>query len=105
MDQELWEILLPTTDAVTGLHIQKSYHQVWDDKIRALTGGLTIHAVAQGQWVNKEDGNKLNRELMIPVRIACTRDQVNEILKITKEYYKQIQVMAFKISNEVIFYE
>ena len=41
-------------------------------------------------------------ERMIPVRIACTRDQIIEIMDMTKEYYDQIAVCAYKISEECI---
>jgi hypothetical protein len=103
MTQELWEILIPASEHDEPF--SKDYHRIWDAKIRAITGGLTIHTVAKGQWVNKEDGWQLYEEQMIPVRVSCTREQLEEILKITKEHYKQTQIMAVKISSEVIFYE
>jgi hypothetical protein len=39
---------------------------------------------------------------MIPVRIFCNRPQINEISDITAAHYRQLAVMCYRISNEVI---
>jgi hypothetical protein len=54
---------------------------------------------AKGQW---ESSNILLEERMIPVRIACTREQIEAIADMTAEYYMQDAVMYYLISNEVI---
>ena len=77
------------------------YHRVWDEKVRAITGGLTVLAVAKGQWIDPTTG-ELYKERMIPVQIACTRDQIEEIIDMTLQYYDQLQVMAYRVSEEVI---
>lgn len=63
--RELWEILVPTVRN-DGKPYRLRYHKVWDDKVRAISGGLTVMPVAKGQWVYKEE---LFTERMIPVRI------------------------------------
>lgn len=98
--KQLWEIMVPTMFN-DGTPIRTRYHRVWDKKVYEITGGLTIHMPSKGKWVNKEDG-ELFQERMIPVRIACTREQIEKIIDITIDYYKQIAVMAYKISEEVI---
>lgn len=57
-------------------------------------------AVSKGQWVSPE--GKLFMERMIPVRIACTREQIEQVIDLTAKYYSQEAVMAHKVSTEVI---
>lgn len=95
----LWEILVPTVDN-SGKPFRTRYHRVWDAKVRLLTGGLTVLKPAVGQWVSPD--GELFRERMIPVRIACSRDQIEQIIDMTLKYYDQLAVMAVKISEEVI---
>lgn len=97
---ELWEILVPTTRRVGGKPYRTRYHRVWDAKVRALAGGLTILRPAIGQWVSPEGA--LFKERMIPVRVACTRAQIDAIIDFTLVYYDQLAVMAHKVSSEVI---
>ena len=103
---QLWEILVPTLidrSEVGGLNtkpINLRFHKVWDSKVREISGGLTIMRPAKGQWV---ENGKVHSERMIPVRIACTKQQILEIAEMTKVYYNQIAVMVYKISEEVHF--
>jgi len=96
---DLWEILVPTISN-EGNPYRTRYHRVWDAKVRAITGGLTIMAPAKGQW--KSLTGDLYVERVIPVRIACSRDQIDAIIDITMKYYDQLAVMAYKVSDEVI---
>lgn len=95
----LWEILVPT-QRNDGRAIRTRFHRVWDDKVRAIAGGLTILAPARGQWVAPDGA--LFRERMIPVRIVCTRAQIEAIIDITLKYYEQLAVLAYKVSDEVV---
>lgn len=96
---EMWEILVPTIRRRTGVPYRTRYHRVWDRKVREITGGLTITPPVIGQWIY---GSELFKERMIPVRIACTREQIDKIVDFTLEYYDQLAVMAYKICDEVI---
>ena len=100
-ERELWEILVPTIDRDKTEYV-KGYHKKWDAKVRAITGGLTIRPVEKGQWVSPTTRN-LHAERMIPVKIAATEEQILAICKMTAEYYNQEQVMAYRISDKVIF--
>lgn len=93
-------MLVPTVRA-NGKPIHTRFHKVWDAKVRAISGGLTILQPAKGQWVHPEDGS-LFAERMIPVRIMCTREQINQIIDMTLEYYDQIAVLAYRVSDEII---
>lgn len=100
----LWEILVPTVRPNTEgrKFFTTRFHKVWDGKVRAITGGLTIMAPSKGQWVSPD--GIIFRERMIPVRIACTSKQIHEVVKMTAEYYQQEVVMAYMVSDQVLMY-
>lgn len=95
----LYEILVPTVRN-DGRPIRVRCHRVWDAKVRAITGGLTILQPAKGQWVSL-DGT-LFAERMIPVRIMCTKNQIERIADETAKFYEQLAVMYYRISDEVV---
>ena len=98
----IWEILIPTT-MPDGKPIRTRRHREWDNRVRRITGGLTVMPVARGQWVSPN--NKLFIERMIPVRIACTEKQINIIADMTAFFYEQEAVMFYRISDEVYIKE
>jgi hypothetical protein len=77
-------------------------HREWDNRVRRITGGLTIHTPARGQWVG--NGGQLFSERMIPVRIACGPDEIERIVEITAEFYDQHAVMVYCVSDDVRIY-
>lgn len=95
----MWEILVPTKSN-EGKPYRTRFHKVWDAKVRAITNGLTILTPAKGQWISN-DGD-LYSERMIPVRIICTREEIEKIIDITMIYYNQLAILAYKISDECI---
>lgn len=92
----MWEIYVPTT--MNGKPIRTRYHRVWDAQVRAITGGLTIYYPAKGQWV---DNGTVFIERMIPVRVACTKKQIEQIADLSIAYYQQRAVMYYLISEKV----
>jgi hypothetical protein len=95
----MWEILVPTKSN-EGKPYRTRYHRVWDAKVRALSGGLTIMPVVKGQWL---DGAVLyHNERMIPVRIIATREEIEKIIDMTIVYYEQEAVLAYKVADEVV---
>jgi hypothetical protein len=98
----MWEILVPTERRLKpGKYYTTRYHRVWDEKVRAITGGLTVMAPARGQWINNETG-ELFKERMIPVRVMATREEIEKVVDLTLKYYDQLAVLCYKISDEVI---
>jgi hypothetical protein len=98
----MWEILVPTERRLNpGKYYTTRYHRVWDQKVRAITGGLTIMPPAKGQWINPTTGT-LFQERMIPVRIIATREEIEKVITLTLTYYDQLAVLCYKISDEVI---
>ena len=99
---ELWEILVPA-NWNHGRKIDNYHHYNWDNQIRQITGGLTILPVNKGQWDHE---NEIYRDRMIPVRIACTEEQMKEIINLTLDhYFDQKAIMAYRISDKVIIQE
>lgn len=98
-DIKLWEILVPTIRN-NGNPIKTKFHKVWDKKVYEITGGLTILTPTKGKWVSP--AGTLFAERMIPVRIACTREQIQKIVDFTIGYYEQAAVMVYCLASEVI---
>jgi hypothetical protein len=94
---EMWEILVPQFSRM-GFKWGIEVHRGWDCRVKEITGGLTIMPPTKGYWGDAPP------EGMIPVRIACTRAQMDVIGPMTKEYYDQEQILAYKVSDEVVFY-
>jgi hypothetical protein len=100
MGKELWEVLVPTIRRNDGKPFRTRFHKVWDRKVEAISGGLTILTpVGKGVW--QHEGQSV-RERMIPVRVMCTREQIDQIIDLTLEYYDQLAVMAYRVSDEII---
>jgi hypothetical protein len=98
----MWEILVPTERRLEpGKYYTTRYHRVWDQKVRYITGGLTIMSPARGQWINPTT-NELFTDRMIPVRIVASREEIEKVIDITLKYYDQLAVLCYKISDEVI---
>lgn len=96
----LWEILVPKY-LPSGVEIDMDHHHQWDDFVLPLSQGLTIMRSAKGFWSSPRFGD-LVVERMIPVRLICSRKEIEQIVDFTKQHYEQEAVMAYKISDEVI---
>lgn len=101
MDKCLYEIYVPTV-LNSGKPIRTRQHREWDNRVRRITGGLTVYKPVMGQWIDQSD-NTLYKERMIPVRIVATPDEMSKIAGMTKLFYEQIKVLYYKLSNEVFF--
>jgi len=97
MPFNLYEILVPC-QFNDGRPVRTKFHKVWDEKVRAIAGGLTILMPAKGQWLDK---GKLYDERVIPVRIACTPKQIRKIADITASHYQQIKIMFYLLATDV----
>lgn len=86
-----------------GTKFDVLYHRQWDEKVKSITGGLTIFRAGRGKWVDPESGITYE-ERMIPVRIFCTREQIEEIADFTLVHYDQIAVGCMKVSEEAMIF-
>lgn len=96
----LWEILVPTIRRVTGKPYHTRFHRIWDERVKAISGGLTIFSPTKGKWV-APDGEVFH-ERMIPVRFLATREDAEQIIDFTLDYYDQLAILCYRISDEVI---
>lgn len=94
----LFEILIPTIRN-DGRFFRKRYHKVWDKKVRQISGGLTIPTPAKGQWISK--CGTIYEERVIPVRLVCTKEEMNMIADFSAKYYEQLAIMFYKVSDDV----
>lgn len=99
MTKLLYEILVPTKWN-NGKPIRTRHHKEWDKKVRKVSNGLTILHPAKGHWVCPE--GILHEERMIPVRVWCTKPQIESIMDMTAEHYKQKAVMAYCVASDVM---
>lgn len=91
---KLYEIFVPIRWN-NGCKIDVSFHQQWDRRVVAITGGLTLMPQIAGKWLSD------NREDMLPVRIACSPDKIRKVAKLTKDFYIQESIIYYVISDEV----
>ena len=96
--KSLWEILVPA-NSNEGLEFSLEHHRAWDDKVRSLSGGLTILRTAKGQWLDPDGQFFLDR--MIPVRIYCDEPAIDKIIEFTISHYNQKAVLAYQVSSYV----
>lgn len=96
---QMYEILVPTMHN-NGKPVRARFHRVWDAKVRAISGGLTIFPPTKGQWISPK--KELIYERMIPVRIAASRPQIEMIILMTMDYYKQEVVLCYAIAETVL---
>lgn len=94
---KLYEILVPTIYGDTIKPIRTKHHKKWDERIKKLSGGLTILTPGKGVWVHE---GKDYVERVIPVRIMCEEKVMQKIVEITLQHYRQKAVMYYVLSNE-----
>lgn len=97
--KSVWEILVPTISR-TGKTFTYEHHKEWDAYVRKISGGVTIHRPAKGEWVN--DNEVLVTERVIPCRLICSRVWMDEIVDFTLLHYDQDAVRAFAIAETFI---
>lgn len=95
---EMWEILVPASNKLQEFTYE--HHKAWDEFVIKISGGITIMKTAKGEWISPN--NVRFKDRMIPVRIKCKTEDIDEIIDFTIKHYNQEAVLAYKISEEVI---
>jgi hypothetical protein len=95
---KLWELLVPRYSN-EGIEYLVEHHKEWDEKVRQLSGGITILKTAKGNWLSPE--GRLFVEEMIPVRICCDEENIEKIIDQTLRHYNQKAVFAYELSSNV----
>jgi hypothetical protein len=97
MSNFLWEILVPAwADSLDEFTLE--HHKQWDAYVKALSGGLTIYKKSKGIWLSPN--NEEFQEEMIPVRIACSPEDIAKISDFTAKHYRQQAIMYHLVSTE-----
>lgn len=96
----LWEILVPTVRN-DGRPFRLRYHKIWDEKVKEISGGLTIMKPAIGQWIDPETGDEY-KDRTIPVRFIANREKMKRIVAMTCIYYEQLAILCYRIADEVV---
>ena len=102
MTVPLWRIFVPTSFGDTQERVSLDHHQLWDEFVIYYAGGLTINNPFKGKWLSDFDSSTVV-ERLIPVDIATSRENIDRIIDFTIKHYRQRAVMAYKVSDEVIF--
>ena len=101
---KLWEIYVPCEKPPhfpgKKRFFDKKFHREWDKKVMAISNGLTILTPHKGSWVSP-DGQRCN-ERVLPVRIACSDEEIELIIALTAKHYGQKAIMAYLVSETVI---
>ena len=100
--KQLYEILVPTKFEDTQKPVSTKHHREWDKRVLGISGGLTIFKPTKGKWIHI---GQLYNDRMIPVRICCTPNQIDLIGQFTLKHYRQIEIMVYRVSEQVIFYK
>lgn len=96
----VWTIMVPC-NYNDGKPVRTRHHREWDRQVQLITHGMTIGSPSIGKWKNKNDSVEY-RDRVIPVMLIATAEEMKKISKITANHYKQIAVMYFKTSSEVV---
>lgn len=94
---KLYEVLVPTIYGDTMKPIKTKHHKRWDERVKKISGGLTILTPGKGVWVHE---GKDYIERVIPVRIMCDEKSIKKIVEITLQHYRQKAVMYYVLSTE-----
>lgn len=94
---KLFEILVPTIYGDTMKPIRTKHHKRWDERVKKLSGGLTVLTPGKGTWVH-EGVDYVER--VIPVRIMCDDKTMKKIVAITLQHYRQKAVMYYVLATE-----
>lgn len=96
----IWEILVPTIHGHSNNPVRLRHHKRWDQFVQDKTGGLTIGTPAKGIWVSPDA--EVFKERVIPVRIMCTEQDIQDIARFTIKHYHQQAVLYYKVTDHCI---
>lgn len=94
---ELWEILVPASSNKGEFSYE--HHKQWDSFVLGIAGGITVLKAGKGEWIHE---GKSYKDRVIPVRVACSHEDIVKIIDFTLSHYKQKAVMAYRLSDNVI---
>lgn len=95
----MWRIMVPVAYN-NRRRIPRAVVKKWEKMVESIGKGYTANPVAKGSW-KPNDSKPAQVEYMRPVDVFCQREQMEEIAMITAEYFRQKEVLYFKVSRDV----
>lgn len=71
------------------------HHRIFYKFILNLSKGYSVLSELEGVWQNEK--GTIYQEKMIPVRIACTDEQIKEIAEFAKTHYEQEAIFVLEL--------
>ena len=99
-NQKLYEILIPIINN-RGERFSAEHHKKWNNKALKIAGKFIIMKVIKEEWINLF-GKEFYKNKMIPIRISCTKNQIEKIIQITIKHYNQEVILAYIISEKAL---
>ncbi len=99
----------PTTDEMyakldfnkDGTIFNKAHHGTFIRKVLTVAGGYSWLPEIDGAWVNSHC--EVVKEKMIPIRVACTDENIKEIASFAKQHYEQEAIFVLEIGTARFF--
>jgi len=96
---EMWEFLLPMIN-VARHRITFTEYLEWGNEVKKITTGLVLLPFENASWCDSD--GVLFKDGMVPVRVTCNKEHVQDIIELTLTYYQQPAIMAYKISDTCV---
>lgn len=77
------------------------FHADFFYQVLSRTNGYSILPEVEGVW--QPELGRICREKMIPVRIACTSEQIAEIAEFAKSHYDQEAIFVLELGEAKFF--
>lgn len=77
------------------------HHRIFYKFILNLSKGYSVLNELEGVWQNEK--GTIYQEKMIPVRIACTDEQIKEIAEFAKAHYEQEAIFVLELGTARFF--
>lgn len=98
----LWEIFIPKNNNKNTI-FQVSHHREWNKKITNETDVILLSSsTTPTKTLDPPLGQSFFSEEMILIRVCCTKEEFDKILNITIEHYDRKEIIAFKLSENML---
>lgn len=94
-ETRIYQILVPVCDN-DGKVFPMAHHWEWDSRVQEIAGGLTLMNSVRGRYL----GGSVER--MIPVNIAATYDEMQQVTAYTLDHYQQEAVLFWLVADKAM---
>jgi len=97
----LWEIFIPKNNNRETIY-EVSHHREWNKKVTTETDVILLSSDPHKKKSCPTIGESFFSEEMILLRVCCTPEEFDKILDITVQHYDRPEIIAFKLSENMI---